>query len=89
MGFICHKQPILEKNLRKASETSPFAQLRSNCTVVDISEEHDHIICSYRDEDDKAHTIRARYLVGADGKTGFTRKNYLEPLGIQMEQAHQ
>jgi hypothetical protein len=28
-------------------------------------------------------------LVGADGKTGFTRKNYLEPLGIRMEQAHQ
>ena len=28
-------------------------------------------------------------MVGADGKTGYTRKKYLEPKGIIMEQCSQ
>ncbi|KAL4743714.1 hypothetical protein BDV11DRAFT_214225 [Aspergillus similis] len=53
VGFISHKQQVLEKHLRDAMASSGFCQLRSNSTVA-----------------------------------GFTRKNYLEPLGIRMEQAH-
>lgn len=45
--------------------------------------------CQYRDAEGDEHTIKSRFLVGADGKTGFTRKNFLEPLGVRMEQAHQ
>lgn len=88
VGFICHKQPTLEKHLRNAM-ISKFCQLRTGASVFDIREEGNYIYCRYNDAHGNAHNIRSRFLVGADGKTGFTRKNFLEPLGIQMEQAHQ
>ncbi|KAJ5984893.1 hypothetical protein N7522_012089 [Penicillium canescens] len=88
VGFICHKQPTLEKHLRNAM-ISKFCQLRTNASVFNIREEGNYIYCRYNDAHGNAHSIRSRFLVGADGKTGFTRKNFLEPLGIQMEQAHQ
>ncbi|KAL4811243.1 hypothetical protein BDV18DRAFT_128954 [Aspergillus unguis] len=88
VGFICHKQPTLEKNLRSAMLSSGFCQLRSNCTVDEIRQDEDWSYCRYRKANGELHSIRSRFFVGADGKTGFTRKQYLEPLGIQMEQAH-
>lgn len=89
IGFICHKQPTLEKHLRNAMTSSEFCQLRSNCTVFEIREDENYTYCRYRDINGNTHTIKSRFFVGADGKTGFTRKNYLEPLGIHMEQAHE
>lgn len=89
VGFICHKQPTLEKHLRDAMAFSGFCQLKPNCTVVEIQQDEDWTYCRYRDQDGEVRSIRSRFFVGADGKTGFTRKNYLEPLGIQMEQAHE
>ncbi|KAL5000536.1 hypothetical protein BDV10DRAFT_200039 [Aspergillus recurvatus] len=88
VGFISHKQPILEKHLRGAMVSSGFCQLRSNCTVVEIQQDDNWTYCRYRGLDGELRSIRSRFLVGADGKTGFTRKNYLEPLGIRMEQIH-
>ncbi|KAL2835877.1 hypothetical protein BJY01DRAFT_252315 [Aspergillus pseudoustus] len=87
VGFICHKQPILEQHLR-ATMASDFCQLRSQCTVMEISQDLQWTYCRYRDQDGQVHALRSRFFVGADGKTGFTRKNYLEPLGIRMEPAH-
>ncbi|KAL2800158.1 hypothetical protein BJX66DRAFT_321654 [Aspergillus keveii] len=89
VGFICHQQPLLEKHLRLKMEASEHCDLRSTCTVMDITQDDEWTYCQYRDADGEDHNLRSRYLVGADGKTGFTRKNYLEPLGIRMEQAHQ
>lgn len=88
MGFICHKQPTLEKHLRKSMMKTHFSDLRTSCTVEHIAEDDNWVYCGYRDQTGKNHRVKARFLVGADGKTGFTRKNYLEPLGIHMEQAH-
>ena len=39
---------------------------------------------TYLDGQQREHTIRSKFLVGADGKTGFTRKQYLEPLGVEL-----
>ncbi|KAL5358318.1 hypothetical protein BJX96DRAFT_182823 [Aspergillus floccosus] len=89
VGFICHRQPVLEKHLRSAMKASESCQLRSGCTVMDIWQDAEWTYCQYRDIDGEIHKLRSRFFVGADGKTGFTRKNYLEPLGIQMEQAHE
>ncbi|KAK4862426.1 hypothetical protein LT330_002559 [Penicillium expansum] len=89
VGFICHKQPILEKYLRQAMASSSFCQLKTNSSMVNIREEGDHVYSQYRDAQGKTHSLKSRFLVGADGKTGFTRKSFLEPLGIRMEQAHQ
>ena len=89
VGFICHKQPILEKHLRRAMASSEFCQLQTNATMVDIREEGDYVYSQYCDLQGKVHGLKSRFLVGADGKTGFTRKNFMEPLGIRMEQEHQ
>lgn len=67
----------------------PACQLRSGCEVLDLSEDENGTLCVYRDQEGKKQKIRSRVFVGADGKTGFTRKQYLEPKGIIMEQAHQ
>ncbi|KAJ5968759.1 hypothetical protein N7501_005007 [Penicillium viridicatum] len=89
VGFICHKQPILEKHLRTAMTSSSFCQLQTNATMIDMREEGDYVYSQYRDAQGKIHNLKSRFLVGADGKTGFTRKSFMEPLGIRMEQAHQ
>ncbi|OQE42999.1 hypothetical protein PENCOP_c003G03963 [Penicillium coprophilum] len=89
VGFICHKQPILENHLRTAMTSSSFCQLQTNATMIDICEEGDYVHSQYRDAQGNIHNIKSRFLVGADGKTGFTRKSFMEPLGIRMEQAHQ
>ncbi|KAJ5606473.1 hypothetical protein N7510_009254 [Penicillium lagena] len=88
VGFICHKQPALEKNLRQAMASFPSCELRSGCSVTGLSEDEDGVICQYRDPQGIEHRIRTRFFVGADGKTGFTRKQYLEARGITMDQAH-
>ncbi|OJJ54673.1 hypothetical protein ASPSYDRAFT_185556 [Aspergillus sydowii CBS 593.65] len=88
VGFICHKQPTLEKNLRTKLDDSSFCDLRSQSTVVKIEEDTHWTYCTYTDPHGKERRIRARFLVGADGKTGFTRKHYLEPRGVHMERVH-
>lgn len=93
VGFICHKQPFLEKNIRgvlndlSTSSRATKSKLRSECTVIDIWEDEGWVFAKYLDADGTEHVIRGRFLVGCDGKTGFTRKKYLEPKGIIMEQA--
>ncbi|KAL4756698.1 putative monooxygenase [Aspergillus foveolatus] len=89
VGFISHKQPVLEKHLRDVIASSCFCQLRFNSAVVEIQQDDDWTYCQSRGLDGELRSIRSRFFVGADGKTGFTRKIYLEPLGIQMEQTHE
>jgi 2-polyprenyl-6-methoxyphenol hydroxylase-like FAD-dependent oxidoreductase len=69
--------------------SSNFYQLRSSCTVKGIRQDADWTYCTYRHSNGDAHKLKSRFFVGADGKTGYTRKNYLETLGIRMEQAHE
>ncbi|KAL4811663.1 hypothetical protein BDW67DRAFT_189990 [Aspergillus spinulosporus] len=85
VGYICHKQPILEKKLRDAMLASPSCSLRSESTVIDLKEDDYWTYCIYRDAEGMERRVRARFFVGADGKTGFTRKQYLEEKGVYME----
>ncbi|KAE8405430.1 hypothetical protein BDV37DRAFT_293137 [Aspergillus pseudonomiae] len=87
IGVIAHKQPVLEKNLRSAVEESNFCELRSSCTLTAISEDEQWVYATYTDASGAEKKIRSKFLAAADGKTGFTRKMYLEPKGIQMEWA--
>jgi 2-polyprenyl-6-methoxyphenol hydroxylase-like FAD-dependent oxidoreductase len=89
VGVISHKQPTLEKHLRSVIKGSPYSQLRSRCTLKSIEEDKDWVYASYVDPEGNTRRIRARFLVGADGKTGYVRKQYLEPRGIKMEWAEQ
>lgn len=85
MGFICHKQPMLEKHLRIAMDKTSYSQLRSQSTVSDISVDEDWVYCRYLDASGAEKRIKSKFFVGADGKTGFTRKRYLEERRITME----
>ncbi|KAI5456872.1 hypothetical protein BGZ63DRAFT_365917 [Mariannaea sp. PMI_226] len=87
VGLLCHKQPTLEKHLRSVISASSCSSLRSNCTLTSISEDDDWVYAKYLDSAGAERQIRSRFLVGADGKTGYTRKKYLEPKGIHMQWA--
>lgn len=81
---MSHKQPVLEKYLRTKIGPGSHSTLRSGCTLTSIRESGDWVYAKYIDDQGREHTIRSKFLVGADGKTGFTRKQYLEPLGVQL-----
>ncbi|KAH9213520.1 hypothetical protein DL95DRAFT_302173 [Leptodontidium sp. 2 PMI_412] len=84
-GFMCHKQPVLERCLRDAIEQHSKSEIRPGSTVQSISDDGAYVYVTYTNVEAEQKTLRARFFVGADGKTGFTRKRYLEPKGITME----
>jgi 2-polyprenyl-6-methoxyphenol hydroxylase-like FAD-dependent oxidoreductase len=75
----------MEKYLRLAASHHACSQIRVACTVTEIREEGDWVYCQYSDASGAQRRIRGKFLVGADGKTGFTRKKYLEPKGVDLE----
>jgi 2-polyprenyl-6-methoxyphenol hydroxylase-like FAD-dependent oxidoreductase len=76
---------MLEKNLRMAMAATGYSELRSQATVNDISVDEQWVYCRYTDANGVEKRLRSKFFVGADGKTGFTRKRYLEERGIKME----
>lgn len=87
VGFICHKQPALEKAIRDTITNIPYSSLRSKCLVTGISEDEHKVAVQYVDAVGQLRTIEGKFLVGADGKTGFVRKRYLEPKGVTMDKS--
>lgn len=65
-----------------------FSELRDGCSVIGLSEDENWTHCEYTDSTGATRRVRSRFFVGADGKTGYTRKKYLEPKGVHMERAH-
>lgn len=86
VGFMSHKQPVLEKHLRLAMNQT-FCDLRSNSTITSIAEDENRVYVDYTDGSGQLHKVCAKFFVGADGKTGFTRKKYLEPKGVILEKS--
>ena len=82
-GTLCHKQPELERAIQTTLNNS-YSKLRPECTVVGIEEDEEKVTATYTFNGTQ-NSISGRFLVGADGKTGFVRKKYLEPKGILME----
>ncbi|KAH7231993.1 hypothetical protein B0J15DRAFT_517711 [Fusarium solani] len=87
VGVLCHKQPALEKHLRSLISAWSYSSLRSKCTLASISKDDDWVYSKYLDSSGVERQIRSKFLVGADGKTGYTRKKYLEPKGVHMQWA--
>lgn len=87
MGVICHQQPVMEKYLRLAASQYTHSQIRVSCTVTGIEEDDDSVRCEYTDASGVQRSIRSKFLVGADGKTGYVRKNYLESKGVKLERS--
>jgi 2-polyprenyl-6-methoxyphenol hydroxylase-like FAD-dependent oxidoreductase len=86
-GFICHKQPVMERCLRDVIAKQPTSEIRSGSTVQSISEDENYVYVMYTNAQGEEKKLRGKFLVGADGKTGYTRKHYLEPKGIKMEKS--
>jgi 2-polyprenyl-6-methoxyphenol hydroxylase-like FAD-dependent oxidoreductase len=86
-GVLFHRQPELERALRDAGSSMKASQLCSSCTLVGIEENEKSVIATYTDSKLKKRLLRGSFLVGADGKTGFVRKRYLEPKGVIMERS--
>ncbi|KAK5789894.1 hypothetical protein VI817_009017 [Penicillium citrinum] len=85
VGAMCHKQPVMEKYLRSVLQESMFSDLRTSCTLTAIQEDEEWVYAKYVDPTGSEKHICSKFLVAADGKTGFTRKKYLEPKGIELE----
>ncbi|KAG9194976.1 hypothetical protein G6011_00096 [Alternaria panax] len=84
-GFLCHKQPAIETHLRSKITSSKNSELRLGATVTSIREDDTWTYTTYTLPNGSQHHLGSKFLVGADGKTGFTRKEYLEPQGIALE----
>ena len=83
--IIFHKQPELERSIRDAILLTSCSELRPNKLLTSITEDDSNVTVEYTDQSGSISRIRAPFLVGADGKTGYVRKRYLEPKGILME----
>lgn len=70
--------------MRQSMAQNGHSDLRVQSTLLSISEDEDWVYVRYTDKDGQEHRIRSRFFVGADGKTGYTRKCYLEPRGISI-----
>lgn len=85
VGGICHKQPVMEKYIRQAVGMCKSSTLKLGATITEIQEDQNWVRVKYTNDRGEEHWIRGKFLVGADGKTGFTRKRYLEPKGVILE----
>jgi len=85
VGFVFHKQPELERAIRDALDTHPASNLRTGCTVQSISEDSHRVCVEYTSAQGETRRLAGDFLVGADGKTGYVRKKYLEPKGVHLE----
>lgn len=84
---MCHKQPSIEKHLRSQITALGIAKTILGARVTSIWEDDDWVHAAYTDVSNHTRTVRGKFLIGADGKTGFTRKQYLEPRGVTLDQA--
>lgn len=67
-------QIFLEKMLFDAAVASPYADIRLGWRVTEIEEAADHVAISVIEtESGEPHSIRARYVVGADGARSIAR----------------
>lgn len=79
------RQPVMEKCLRDKINKSDVSEVRTGCKVIGIEEHGECVYATYEDQTGTTKKIRGKFLAGADGKVGYTRKMYLEPRGVQLE----
>ncbi|KAF2804537.1 FAD/NAD(P)-binding domain-containing protein [Mytilinidion resinicola] len=77
-------QPKLEQSLRDLVNASDYADLRTECQVLSCRPSEEGVEATY-DNKGTTHQLKGAFLVGADGKRGTVRKDFLEPFGIKQE----
>ncbi|MDJ0105491.1 FAD-dependent monooxygenase [Rhodococcus erythropolis] len=74
-------QPAIEQVLRDAITNSEQADLRTGWTVHSLSEDYGGITVDLSGPEDQTHTVRADFVVGADGAWSVVR----EAIGAKYE----
>jgi 2-polyprenyl-6-methoxyphenol hydroxylase-like FAD-dependent oxidoreductase len=77
-------QPLLEQALDTAARAQPTVEVRRGLTAVRLEERSDHVELGLQPtagSGSEIVTVRARYVVGADGAGSFVR----EALGLELE----
>ncbi|XWW99224.1 hypothetical protein V2A60_007233 [Cordyceps javanica] len=78
-------QPRLERALRKKIQATSCCQLWTGATVTSLVSDDPPRI-QFRDAANVVHEVEGQWLVGADGKAGVVRKQFMEPTsGIKQE----
>lgn len=75
-------QPHIEAGMDRVVESLPSVRLYEGYEAFEIVQDEDHVTVKMRSRaDGSEHTLKARYLIGADGGNSFTRAT----LGIPEE----
>ncbi|WP_322061861.1 FAD-dependent monooxygenase [Paraburkholderia sp. J63] len=74
-------QGAIERTIRQRIATLHEVDLRFQCAVKQFTQHDDHVEVVYEDAKGTQHTVRGRYLVGADGSRSIVRRQ----LGIKMD----
>jgi 2-polyprenyl-6-methoxyphenol hydroxylase-like FAD-dependent oxidoreductase len=74
-------QPLLEQILRETAEASPLITLVVGATATAVEEQDDTVTVAFTDPTGARSSIRAEYVVGADGASSLTR----QATGIQLD----
>lgn len=77
-GFV---QPLVDRVLVAGLERFETVEVRFGCEAIDLTQDDDAASATYRDRDGGTTTLRARYVVAAEGGNSFTRKH----LGISFD----
>lgn len=79
--FTLCSQFALEPILRRAAESSPYAQLRFNTELVAFEQDANGVRAMIVDRDSGRRThVRARHMIAADGGKSFVRRE----LGVEL-----
>ncbi|RYP38409.1 hypothetical protein DL766_000987 [Monosporascus sp. MC13-8B] len=81
---IFQMQPRLEAAMRKKVGESPYCDLRSGCEVTEREQSDGGVVVTYKTRNGTVGSLEGAWLVGADGKRGIVRKNFLEKTGIKQ-----
>jgi 3-(3-hydroxy-phenyl)propionate hydroxylase len=82
-ALVTFYQPELEAVLRERLRQHRGVVVQLGTTLRSFSEEGDHVSAVLEDMDGELRTVRAQYMVGADGSNSFVRRT----LGIAFEGA--
>jgi 2-polyprenyl-6-methoxyphenol hydroxylase-like FAD-dependent oxidoreductase len=71
-------QPHIEAVLDRCDKSLPTVEVRQGVTVSGIEQDQDAVTLRGTDANGEAASVRARYVVGADGGNGVTRRTFGE-----------
>lgn len=71
--LVTFYQPDLEQAMRQQASSFTNVRFEGGLTLLDLSQDADGVVASLEDESGVVHSVRAQYLVGADGASSKVR----------------